>query len=165
MHYFSSPGREFHTNYARVLIGTQLNKGLLVNELKNCAYGVPFFNVNSRPNFLWDKILHINKSKLQNTETTHTVEAPMCLKVSNCMCLKVSNCSLGEKSFTDQKYMCKEKLESTTKLIFLKFSCKKWNIFCNFKVNNHRYLFMSFKCFYCVSTNSSYLNRFLLCSK
>jgi hypothetical protein len=36
----------------------------------------------------------------------------------------------------------KVKWKRSTKLIFLNFSCKKWNIFCNFKVKCRRPLFM-----------------------
>jgi hypothetical protein len=53
---------------------------------------------------------------------------------------------LEDHIFTDQKYMQKVKLKRSTKLIFLNFSCKKWNIFYNFKVKCHRPLFMCCKC-------------------
>jgi hypothetical protein len=49
---------------------------------------------------------------------------------------------LGDKIFTDQKYMEKVKWKRSIKRIFLNFSCKKWNIFCNFKVKCRRPLFM-----------------------
>jgi hypothetical protein len=38
------------------------------------------------------------------------------------------------KIFTDQKYLQKVKIKKKHKLIFLKFSCKKLNIFYNFKI-------------------------------
>jgi hypothetical protein len=41
---------------------------------------------------------------------------------------------LGDKIFIDQKYTQKVKWKRSTKLIFLNFSYKKWNIFYNFKV-------------------------------
>jgi hypothetical protein len=49
---------------------------------------------------------------------------------------------LADKVFTNQKYTQKVKWKRSTKLIFLNFSCKKWNIFCNFKVKYRKPLFM-----------------------
>jgi hypothetical protein len=49
---------------------------------------------------------------------------------------------LGDKIFTDKKYMQKVKWKRSTKLIFLNFFGKKWNILCNFKVKSHKPLFM-----------------------
>jgi hypothetical protein len=43
-----------------------------------------------------------------------------------------------DKICTDQKYMQKVKWKRSTKLIILKFSSMKWNIFYNFKVKCHR---------------------------
>jgi hypothetical protein len=53
---------------------------------------------------------------------------------------------LDDQIFIDQKYMEKVKLKRSTKLIFLKFSYKKWNIFYNFKVKCYRPLFLCRKC-------------------
>jgi hypothetical protein len=47
-----------------------------------------------------------------------------------------------DKICTDQKYTQKVKWKRSTKLIFLKFSSMKWNIFYNFKVKCRRPLFM-----------------------
>jgi hypothetical protein len=47
-----------------------------------------------------------------------------------------------DKICTDQKYTQKVKWKRSTKLIFLKFSGKKWNIFYNFKVQCCRSLFL-----------------------
>jgi hypothetical protein len=52
------------------------------------------------------------------------VEAPIWLEIS------------------DQKYKQKVKWKRSTKLVFLKFSGKKWNIFYNFKIKCHRPLFL-----------------------
>jgi hypothetical protein len=43
----------------------------------------------------------------------------------------------GDKIFIDKTYTKKVKLKRSTKLIFLNFSCKKWNIWSNFKVKCH----------------------------
>jgi hypothetical protein len=49
-----------------------------------------------------------------------------CAKVEAPICLKISNCSYKEIRFiTDQKYMQNLKLKRNTKLIFLNFPCKK----------------------------------------
>jgi hypothetical protein len=53
---------------------------------------------------------------------------------------------LEDKIFTNQKYTQKVKLKRSTKLIFLNFYCKKWNIFYNFKVKCRRPLFMYCRC-------------------
>jgi hypothetical protein len=50
------------------------------------------------------------------------------------MCPNKQLLILEDQIFTNQKYTEKVKLKRSTKLIFLKFSCKKWNIFYNFKV-------------------------------
>jgi hypothetical protein len=47
-----------------------------------------------------------------------------------------------DKICTHQKYMLKVKWKRSTKLIFLKFSGMKWNIFYNFKVKCYRPLFL-----------------------
>jgi hypothetical protein len=47
-----------------------------------------------------------------------------------------------DKICTDQKYMQKVKWKRSTKFIFLKFSCKKWNIFYNFKIKCRRPLIL-----------------------
>jgi hypothetical protein len=47
-----------------------------------------------------------------------------------------------DKICTDQKYTQKVKWKRSTKLIFMKFSSMKWNIFCIFKVKCRRPLFM-----------------------
>jgi hypothetical protein len=47
-----------------------------------------------------------------------------------------------DKICTDQKYTQKVKWKRSTKFIFLKFSCKKWNIFYNFKVKCYRPLIL-----------------------
>jgi hypothetical protein len=52
---------------------------------------------------------------------------------------------LGDKIFTDQKYKQKVKWKKSTKLNFLNFFGKKWNVFCNFKVKCRRPLFMCCK--------------------
>jgi ABC-type tungstate transport system permease subunit len=49
---------------------------------------------------------------------------------------------LGDKISMNQKYMQKVNWKRSTKLIFLNFSSRKWNILCNFKVKCHRPLFM-----------------------
>jgi hypothetical protein len=47
-----------------------------------------------------------------------------------------------DKVWTDQKYTQKVKWKRSTKFIFLKFSCKEWNIFYNFKVKCRRPLIL-----------------------
>jgi hypothetical protein len=49
---------------------------------------------------------------------------------------------LEDQIFNDQKYTEKVKLKKCTKLIFLNFSYKKWNIFYNFKIKCCRPLFL-----------------------
>jgi hypothetical protein len=47
---------------------------------------------------------------------------------------------------TDQNYTKKVKLKRSTKLIFLKFSYKKCNIFYNFNIKCRKLLFLCRKC-------------------
>jgi hypothetical protein len=66
----------------------------------------------------------------------YKVEAFIPVKISSCSCLET-------RSPLTKNYTNKVKLKRSTKLIFLKFSYKELNMFCNFKVKYCRPLFVT----------------------